>query len=410
MDSLNVVAGWRRRRIGSTLLRLMAEYGAEHGRTHIHGRVRSAIPAGAAFAAAMGGSPGLEERESELDLACLDLEMIDRWIAEGPTNAPGYEVVFMTDGYDRSCLPAIAETYDAMDDMPHDDMQAQTQRKTIEQLVGADAMLAGSGEARWSAFAREVGSDRFAGVTDIFFRSWDPAVVNQGNTGVLRAHRGRRLGWWLKAAMARKIVDEVPEARIIRTGNAFSNAHMLAINDAMGFTVSSVTTTWELPVKTVLDRASGQSVAMRTELVAAAEDDRSIVRRLLELNAHDFSEIDGRDVGPHGEYGYRYLDHYWTEPDRHAFLIKVDGQIAGLVLIRAGDPHEFGEFFVLRKYRRSGIGRAAAHEVFRRFPGSWVVHEIPGNDAAVSFWRTVIPVAFEEAVDASGTSQRFTAL
>lgn len=256
IDSLNVVAGWRRRRIGSTLLRLMAEYGAEHGRTHIHGRVRSPIPAGAAFAAAMGGVPGLEQRESELDLACLDVEMIDRWIAEGPTHAPGYEVFFMTDGYDRPYLPAIVETYDAMDDMPHDDLQAGTQRKTLEQLVGADAMLAGSGEARWSAFAREVGSDRFAGVTDIFLRSWDPVVVNQGNTGVLPAHRGRRLGWWLKAAMARKIVDEVPEARIVRTGNAFSNAHMLAINDAMGFAVTSVTTTWELPVEAVLDRAS----------------------------------------------------------------------------------------------------------------------------------------------------------
>src|SRR4051812_39226332 len=53
---------------------------------------------------------------------------------------------------------------------------------------------------------------------------------------------------------------------------------------------------------------------MTTELIVANEADRVVVRRLLELNAHDFSEIDGRDVGPHGEYGYRYLDHYWTVP------------------------------------------------------------------------------------------------
>ena len=256
IESLNVVAGWRRRGIGSTLLRLMAEYASEHGRAHIHGRVRSPIPAGAAFAETMGGVPGLQQRESELDLADLDLAMLDRWIAEGPVHAAGYELVFMTDGYDTSCLPAIAETYDAMDDMPHDDLQAGTQRKTVEQLVGADAMLVGSGEARWSAFAREVGSDRFAGVTDVFLRSWDPAVVHQGNTGVLHTHRGRRLGWWLKAAMARKVIDDVPEARIIRTGNAFSNAHMLAINDAMGFRETSVTTTWELPVNQVLARSS----------------------------------------------------------------------------------------------------------------------------------------------------------
>jgi mycothiol synthase len=255
IDSLNVVARWRRRGIGSTLLRLMAEFGAAHGRTHIHGRVRGAVPSGAAFAAAMGGAPGLEQRESEIDLASLDLAMIDRWIADGPVHAPGYGIVFMTDGYDRSCLPAIAEAYDAMDDMPHGDLQAGTQRKTVEQLVGADAMLAGSGEARWSAFAREAGSDRFAGVTDVFLRSWDPAIVHQGNTGVLPAHRGHRLGRWLKAAMARKIVDELPHARVIRTGNAFSNAHMLAINDAMGFRETSVTTTWEVSVEAVLGHA-----------------------------------------------------------------------------------------------------------------------------------------------------------
>ena len=121
-------------------------------------------------------------------------------------------------------------------------------------------MLAVSGEVRWSAFARQVGADDFAGVTDVFIRSWDPAIVNQGNTGVLPAHRGRRLGWWLKAAVARKIIDELPAARVIRTANAFSNTHMLAINDAMGFEVTTVTTTWELPVEDVLASQPGSTV------------------------------------------------------------------------------------------------------------------------------------------------------
>jgi predicted acetyltransferase len=31
------------------------------------------------------------------------------------------------------------------------------------------------------------------------------------------------------------------------------------------------------------------------------------------------------------------------------------------------------EFFVLRKYRRQGIGRTAAVELFERFPGPWRV-------------------------------------
>jgi predicted acetyltransferase len=145
------------------------------------------------------------------------------------------------------------------------------------------------------------------------------------------------------------------------------------------------------------------------EVVPAEEAQKPVIRSLLELNSHDFSEIDGRDLGPHGEYGYRYLDHYWVPSERrHAFLVMVSGQIAGCALVRAGEPHEFGEFFIVRKYRRRGAGTLAAHEIFKRFSGEWLVHELTGNDSAVAFWRRAIPVRFEESVDETGTSQRFT--
>ncbi|SOC50979.1 Predicted acetyltransferase [Blastococcus aggregatus] len=147
---------------------------------------------------------------------------------------------------------------------------------------------------------------------------------------------------------------------------------------------------------------------MSIDVLPATEDEKPVVRRLLELNSHDFSEFDGRDLGPTGEYGYRYLDHYWIEQeDRHAFIVRVDGAIAGCVLVRAGSPHRFGEFFIVRKHRRSGVGTKVARAVFDRFPGAWLVEEISGNDAAVAFWRRAIPVDFEEAETSSGTSQRF---
>ena len=149
---------------------------------------------------------------------------------------------------------------------------------------------------------------------------------------------------------------------------------------------------------------------MDVRLIPALEGDKPVVRRLLELNSHDFSEVDGRDLGPHGEYGYPYLDHYWlAEEERHPFLIDVDGQIGGCVLVREGVPHQFGEFFVVRKYRRRTVGLLAARAVFARFPGPWHVHEVAGNHAAVAFWRKAIPVVFDETSDDDGTSQTFVA-
>ena len=140
----------------------------------------------------------------------------------------------------------------------------------------------------------------------------------------------------------------------------------------------------------------------------ASEEAKPIVRRLLELNAYDFSAIDGRDIGPDGEYGYRYLDHYWgAANDRAAFLFYVDGQLAGFALVRVGTPHQVAEFLVLPKYRRHGLGTAAARQILSRWRGEWITHEVPGNDGAVAFWRRAIPVHFTETSDATGTIQRF---
>jgi hypothetical protein len=68
---------------------------------------------------------------------------------------------------------------------------------------------------------------------------------------------------------------------------------------------------------------------MDVEVVEALDDDRTVVRRLLQRYHYDFSEFDGSDVNPHGEYLHRYLDEYWTDSSRKAFLFRVDGALAG---------------------------------------------------------------------------------
>lgn len=140
---------------------------------------------------------------------------------------------------------------------------------------------------------------------------------------------------------------------------------------------------------------------------AATAEERDVVARLLELYAHDFSERNGADVDDDGRYGYRYLDAYWAEADRHPFLFRVDGRLAGFALVRSGPPHDMAEFFVLRKYRRGGVGTDAARSVFARFPGEWQVRQQYENAGAVAFWRDAIPVAFDETPNDEGPVQRF---
>jgi len=112
------------------------------------------------------------------------------------------------------------------------------------------------------------------------------------------------------------------------------------------------------------------------EVRLAARSEKDAVAQLLELYLHDLSELTAADVGAGGRYGYRYLDDYWTEVECHPFLFRVDDRLAGLALVQAGAPHDMSEFFVMRRYRRRGVGRRAALALFTRFPGEWQVRQL----------------------------------
>jgi predicted acetyltransferase len=135
---------------------------------------------------------------------------------------------------------------------------------------------------------------------------------------------------------------------------------------------------------------------MEIDLQPASINDKPVLRNLLELYQYDFSEYENSDVDQHGLYGYRYLDHYWAEQGRYPFLLRVDGRPAGFALVRTiyegpgNFVHSVAEFFVMKKYRRHGVGRETARRLFEMFPGRWRVAEEEENYPAQAFWHTVI--------------------
>ena len=122
------------------------------------------------------------------------------------------------------------------------------------------------------------------------------------------------------------------------------------------------------------------------EVVPAAPEQEPILANLLELYAHDFSEFTAVALGADGRFGYPRLPLYWTEPDRHPLLVRVEGKWAGFVLVKrgsevSGDENvwDVAEFFIARGYRRRGIGMKVVHQVWRRFPGQWEVRVMEAN-------------------------------
>ena len=134
---------------------------------------------------------------------------------------------------------------------------------------------------------------------------------------------------------------------------------------------------------------------MNLEFPKVTVNESSILRQLLELYCYDFSEYLNTDVDPDGHYHYKYLDLYWKESGRHAFFIEVDQKLAGFILINqdlklAKEGYCISEFFILKKYRKKGIGTKSAHFAFDQFIGPWEVSVITSNKPATLFWQKAV--------------------
>jgi predicted acetyltransferase len=102
------------------------------------------------------------------------------------------------------------------------------------------------------------------------------------------------------------------------------------------------------------------------------------------------------DVESDGTFGSpAWHRRFWTWRGRHHFVLLVDGRLAGFALVSdrahfAGAGVRAISEFVLRKYRRRGIGTRAARILLASFPGRWELAELTWNVPARRFWRRLI--------------------
>ena len=129
----------------------------------------------------------------------------------------------------------------------------------------------------------------------------------------------------------------------------------------------------------------------------ARKEQEHVLQRLMSLYVYDFSDFMGLDVEEDVSFKLPDLSAYWRDSWRHPFLLSVEGKLAGFALVHqrsrlsgADGTYDMAEFFVLRRYRRQGVGEQAARELFARFRGPWEIRERAANIQAIAFWRRVI--------------------
>jgi predicted acetyltransferase len=133
------------------------------------------------------------------------------------------------------------------------------------------------------------------------------------------------------------------------------------------------------------------------ELIQTGPEEAALIRNLYQYYAYESSDWEQEDVEADGRF-YIHDDHlarYWQDPQWSANLLLVDGYIAGFLLIEGSelpgiDALELADLFILKRYRRKGIGRAIATQVLCSGEANWLVRFYDQDEVSQAFWRTVL--------------------
>jgi GNAT superfamily N-acetyltransferase len=159
----------------------------------------------------------------------------------------GYQVLWFAGPIPEDLVAAYARVQDAMNDAPHDDLTIEAAVTSPDRIRQWEAGVARRGWTVWTAVARDVASGELAAFNQVILRTEWPQVVENSDTGVAAAHRGRGLGLLVKATNLLRVLD-LPDAVAVETWNAASNEHMLRVNRRLGFVPERSWESWELVV------------------------------------------------------------------------------------------------------------------------------------------------------------------
>lgn len=145
---------------------------------------------------------------------------------------------------------------------------------------------------------------------------------------------------------------------------------------------------------TLLKSISLEPVVKKIQIKRAGLVERVPIFKMLELYQYELSDIWDQDIDEHGEYGYN-LDRFWNDKKCFPFIVLIEGHYAGFALVDAyvkvgASGYWMDQFFILKKYRKRGVGRALAFDVFSQMSGKWEVGQMTENVAAQAFRRRVI--------------------
>jgi GNAT superfamily N-acetyltransferase len=227
----------RRRGVGTALLAGLEAAASSRGRTVLVAESFSPPEGsgpGEPFALARGYSLANREGVKVLDLKAH----VDSWAALDDDVADrigGYRIVEWGGTTPEEHVQDVCDSLNRFIGMiPTGDLEMDDLEYTPERLRRNEQRNIDLGTARLVGAALAP-DGTLAGYHDLYVDQHRRTQARVGITMVLPEHRGHALGLGTKLATHRSLVSQVPECRIVATGNADVNAHMNSVNERMGY-------------------------------------------------------------------------------------------------------------------------------------------------------------------------------
>lgn len=250
---ITVLSKYRQQGMGYRLLGLIEEKTRHLNRRLLLTNTHQRIAGGAIFMERIGAKKGLEAHTNQLRMDELDLNLIDKWFNRGETHLVDFELSLWEGAYPEEQITKIAELIELTNQQPYDDLEIEDTHMTPEQIRQLEKNLFARGNIRWTCYVMDRATAEFAGYTEVIWNPNRPDLLRQEMTGVFPKYRNKGLGRWLKAAMLRKVLSDLPQVKYVRTGNADSNTAMLKINNELGFKPYMAETLWQVELQKVTD-------------------------------------------------------------------------------------------------------------------------------------------------------------
>ncbi|WP_179281108.1 GNAT family N-acetyltransferase [Paenibacillus sp. XY044] len=134
------------------------------------------------------------------------------------------------------------------------------------------------------------------------------------------------------------------------------------------------------------------------KITRVEKSDKDILKQLIALFLHDLSEFN-RDLemnSSNGLFEFDVLDWFFEKDGLTPYFIYKKDKIIGFILLQSGPfsnqkfaDYVLNSFFILKKYRRQGLGKEACKAFFTQLPGRYAVSQIKTNTPAIQFWRNI---------------------